>query len=623
MSARSTTSSGGGQGRGRPSALRQTLRLLRPDALPQWRLMAGGTLALLAEVVFRVLEPWPMKIVVDSVVASLGTQTGTTPAGPAMLIGLGAALVGIVAARAVCNYLATVAFALVGSRAAASLRSRAFQHVQGLSQQFHARNRSADTVQRLIADVNRMQEVAVTAGLPLAANALTLVVMLIVMMVLDPLLAMIVLLAIGAFALTSSGSSQRISAASLRSRRSEGNLANTAQEALGAIKVVQAYGLEPLLHERFTGVNTASLREGVQSRRIAARLERSTDVIVGLATAVVMVGGGLRVLEGAMTPGDLVLFTTYLRTTMKPLRDMAKYTGRISRAAASGERVADLMAIEPEIVSPERGRELRSVRGLLRFEGVRAAYEGNEVLHGIDLTVMPGEHVALVGPSGSGKSTLASLVVRAMDPTEGTVSLDGHPLTELSLSHLRAQASVLHQEAVLLTGTIRDNIRLGRPTATDEEVEEAARAAHAHDFIVQMPQGYDTPVGERGGTLSGGQRQRVAIARALLRDSRIVILDEATTGLDPASTQLVLDAVDRLVEGRTTVTVTHEPQAAMRADRIVWIQDGAVLMSGRPQHLLDSSEDFRSWAGSGDPVPASGPAAGPKTAGVEHSGGRA
>ncbi|MGK2348794.1 ABC transporter ATP-binding protein [Actinomyces sp. W5033] len=577
--------------------MRQTLRLIRPDAAPHWRLMVGGTVALLAEVGFRVLEPWPMKMVVDSVVASLGTPTGATPAGPGLLLALGAALVVLVAARALFNYMATLAFTLVGSRTSASLRARAFGHVQGLSQQFHARNRSADTVQRLVSDVNRMQEVAVTAGLPLAANVLTLLVMLVVMVVLDPLLSVVVLLAVGAFALTSSGSSKRITAASRRSRRSEGNLANTAQEALGAIKVVQAYGLEPLLQARFSGVNTASLRQGVQSRRIAARLERRTDVIVGVATAVVMVGGGLRVLQGAMTPGDLVLFTTYLRTTMKPLRDMAKYTGRISRAAASGERVATLMAIEPEIVSPRHGIVLRRVRGMLRFDGVRAAYEGTEVLHGISLTIRPGEHVALVGPSGSGKSTLASLVVRAMDPTSGTVSLDGQPLTELSLSHLRSQVSVLHQEAVLLTGSIRENIRLSRPAAGDEEVERAARAAFADDFIRALPQGYDTSVGERGGTLSGGQRQRVAIARALLRDCRIVVLDEATTGLDQDAAAIVLDAIDHLVAGRTTLTVTHDPQAALRADRVVWLQDGRILMDGAPSRLLASSEVFRTWAG--------------------------
>ena len=578
--------------------MRQTLRLVGPDAAPQWRLMAGGTAVLLAEVVFRVLEPWPLKVTIDSLVAALGRHTGSAPATVSSLVGLGIALLAIVAGRAVCNYLATVAFALVGSRTAASLRSRAFHHVQGLSQQFHARNRSADTVQRLIADVNRMQEVAVTAGLPMAANTLTLLVMVVVMVFLDPLLAMIVLLAVVAFMLASSGNSRRISAASLRSRKSEGNLANTAQEALGAIKVVQAYGLEPLLHKRFTGANTVSLSEGVRSRRIAARLERSTDVIVGVATAVVMVGGGIRVLNGAMSPGDLVLFTTYLRTTMKPLRDMAKYTGRIARATASGERVADLMAVKPDIVSPADAIVLDRVHGMIHFDHVHAAYEGRPVLHGVNLTVVPGEHVALVGPSGSGKSTLVSLVVRALDPTSGTVSLDGHSLNDLDLRFLRSQASVLHQEAVLLTGTIRENIRLGRPNASDEEVEAAARAAHAHEFITQMPGGYDTTVGERGGTLSGGQRQRIAIARALLRDSPIVILDEATTGLDPASTSAVLEAIDELVAGRTTLTVTHDPQAAMRADRVVWIQDGRIHLEGSPQDLMESSADFRRWANS-------------------------
>jgi len=235
---------------------------------------------------------------------------------------------------------------------------------------------------------------------------------------------------------------------------------------------------------------------------------------------------------------------------------------------------------------------------MVHFDRVHAAYEGHQVLHGQSLTVVPGEHVALVGPSGSGKSTLVSLVVRALDPTSGTVSLDGHSLNELDLRFLRSQVSVLHQEAVLLTGTIRENIRLGRPDASDDEVEAAAHAAHAHDFITQMPDGYDTAVGERGGTLSGGQRQRIAIARALLRDSPIVILDEATTGLDPASTSAVLEAIDELVAGRTTLTVTHDPQAAMRVDRVVWIQDGRIRLEGSSQHLMDISDEFRRWANS-------------------------
>ena len=582
-------------------ALRRSLHLVAPDLRPQWGMVLAGVLALMLEVGFRVMEPWPLKIVIDALVSSLkgsGSPGATVP----FLLLCGLVLVAVTALRALCNYVATMCFALISSRAAARLRERVFCHVQGLSQQFHARNRSADTVQRIVSDVARLQDVAIQAGLPLLANVSTLAVMLGVMVLLDPVLAVVVVAAVGAFWLTSRGAGARITQASRRTRQGEGRLADTAQESLSSIAVVQSYGLEDLIARRFASANQVSLRQGVRALCLSARLERGTDVIVGLATAAVMVGGGVRVLQGAMSPGDLVLFTTYLRTTMKPLRDMAKYTGRIARATASGERVADLMAVVPDIVSPASPLPLGRVRGRIDFDGVVTRYDGDEVLHGISLTVEPGEHVALVGPSGSGKSTLVSLVVRALDPVAGEVRLDGLPLPALDLGELRAGVSVLHQDAVLLTGTIRDNIRMGRPDATDAEVEAAARRAGAHDFIVSLPGGYATPVGERGDTLSGGQRQRVAIARALLRDTPVVILDEATTGLDPAARALVLDAVDRLARGRTTLIVTHDADVAVRADRVVWIEDGRVVLDDSPERLLARSRIFRSWTGA-SPAP--------------------
>ncbi len=580
------------------NAVMTTVRLMGPHVLANKGLLAAGTGALLLEVAFRVMEPWPMKIVIDSVLTATGLQTSGLAAAPALLIGLGLLQILVVAGRAACNYMATLGFALVGSRASASLRAKAFRHVQGLSLQFHARNRSADTVQRIVSDVSRMQDVAVTAGLPLVANVLTLVVMVVVMVVLDPVLALIVIAAVLLFAFTTRGTSRRITVASRKSRAGEGQLANTAQESLASIKVVQAYGLESHIEERFVGANTRSLKAGVSSLRLAARLERGTDIIVGLAVATVMIGGGFRVLDGAMTVGELVLFVTYLRTTMKPLRDMAKYTGRISRASASGERVADLLAVRPEITSPERPVRPLVVRGALSFEQVVTQYDGVEVLRGIDLSVRPGENVAVVGPSGAGKSTLISLVMRAQDPVSGRVLLDGVPLPDLDLADLRTWVTVLHQDAVLLAGTIRENIALGDLGASPERIEAAARAANAHDFIMELPQGYDTPVGERGGTLSGGQRQRIAIARALLRNSPVILLDEATTGLDPEATTLVLDALDALVRDRTTLTVTHQAEAAMRADRILWVEDGRILMDASPCDLLATSEVFRQWAGS-------------------------
>lgn len=579
-----------------PQATRRTLALVRPEIKPQWPLISVGVLALMLEVAFRVLEPWPLKIVIDDALTPTPGEGAASVFGPwTLLLICGGLLVSTVALRAAANYLATVCFAIVGSRVAASLRARVFRHVQSLDQQFHAQNRSADTVQRIVSDVARLQEVAITAGLPLLANIATLMVMLVVMFILDALLACIVVIAILVFFLGSRGTSSRITVASRKSRKGEGQLANTAQESLASIKVVQTYGLESLIEKRFIGANQASLIEGVKTLRLSARLERSTDVIVGLATAAVLIGGGWRVLDGGMTVGELVLFTTYLRTTMKPLRDMAKYTGRIAKASASGERVADLMSVQPEIVTPEDPIRPDAFRGWLHFQDVYTQYEGRTILRGVNLRVRPGEYVAIIGPSGAGKSTLVSLLTRAQDPTSGQVLLDGHSLPELDLAQLRANISTLHQEAVLFAGTIRENIRMGRMDATDAEVEAAARAANAEPFILSQPQGYETVVGERGGTLSGGQRQRIAIARALLRDAPVVILDEATTGLDPEAASQVLDAIDSLVKGRTTLAVTHDVEVVLRASRVLWLQDGQVLLDASPSKLMEESETFRQW----------------------------
>ena len=576
-------------------AVQRTVGLVAPHVTPHKKLAAGGIIALLFEVVFRVLEPWPLKFVVDAVSVSLGAQQGGSPATMSLLIWCAIALILIVGMRAFTNYLATVAFALVGSRASTLLRAQVFNHVQSLSQQFHARNRSADTVQRIVGDVAKLQEVAVTAGLPLIANMITLAVMLVVMLVMDWVLAMVVVVALIVFPLISRATTSKITSASRKTRKAEGQLANTAQESLSSIQVVQAYGLEEHIAQRFLGANEKSLKDGVKARRLAARLERGTDVIVGVATAAVMLGGAYRVMEGAMTIGDLVLFTTYLKTTMKPLRDMAKYTGRIARAAASGERVADLLDQVNDVTNPSSPRSLNEIYGYVEFKDVETMYGKRKILRGLNLFIKPGEQVAVIGPSGAGKSTLVSLLVRSQDPTWGTVNIDGHPLTSVELSELRSSVSLLHQEAVLFTGTIMENIRMGRFDATDEEIIAAAKAANAHDYILELPDGYNTVVGERGGTLSGGQRQRIAIARALLRDAPIVVLDEPTTGLDPHAAKKVLAAIDNLVKGKTTLAVTHDAEVALRSTRVAWLEDGVVKFHGCPSELLKNNETFARW----------------------------
>jgi ATP-binding cassette subfamily B protein len=285
-----------------------------------------------------------------------------------------------------------------------------------------------------------------------------------------------------------------------------------------------------------------------------------------------------------MTPGDLVIFLTYLKTSMKPLRDLAKYTGRIARASASGERVADLLDEQPDIVSPARPVRLGTVRGELELTGVRLAFgPGMPALDGLDLRVRPGETVAVVGPSGSGKSTVVSLLLRLLDPDGGAVRLDGVDLRDLDLAELRSSMALVQQDAVLLTGTVEDNVRQGRPGATTEEVERAARLARVTEFTDRLPDGLRTVVSERGSSLSGGQRQRISLARAFLRDAPVLLLDEPTTGLDAENAELVNEAVEELARGRTCVVVTHDAETARRADRVVVVLAGRVVWDGPPQ----------------------------------------
>ena len=578
-----------------PGSVRRTLALVRPHLRGQGWLMAGGVVMMLVEVVMRVAEPWPLKIVIDAVTVSLGATEGAAAgqagASAALLISCGVLLLGFVGVRAIAQYCSTVVFALVGSRAATRLRSQVFSHLQSLGQGYHSRAQHGDNVQRLVGDVGRLQEVAVSAGLPLVGNLITLVVLGGVMLVMDPLLAIVVLGSALAYAIMSRSSGRKIVTVSRRTRKSEGQIANAAAETFGAIRVVQAYGLETLRGRAFERSNERALGQGVASRRLAAGLERGTDVIVGLALAVVLVIGGWRVVDGALTPGDLVIFTTYLKLALRPLKDLAKFTGRIARALASGERVAEVLDERPEITDRPWARPLgelvSDVRGRIEFDRLDVDDgHGRPLFRGLSFDVAAGSTVCVLGPSGAGKSTLAGLLTRVADPVSGRLAIDGVDVRDATLASLRASVSSVLQEAVLFATSVRENIRCGRLGASDAEVEEVARRALADGFIRALPNGYDTELGDRGATLSGGQRQRIAIARALLRDAPIVILDEATTGLDPESKERVSASIDALTAGRTTISITHDPATIRAADRVLWIEDGRVLEDGAPDDLL-------------------------------------
>lgn len=583
------------------SPLRRTLRLLRPHLRQHLPLIAGGLLALSADVVLRVLEPWPVKFAIDAVSVALGAHladaTGLS-ADPATTLVTAALAIGIIiAGRALANYGATVAFALTGARVATELRSRVFAHVQDLPLRYHGRASIGDTSQRLVGDVGRLQEVAVTAGLPLVGNVATVTLLLAVMVILDPILSLIVLATAGLYLLISRLATPRITQASRSTRRGEGQLVGSAAEALAAIRVVQAYNLENTVAKDFADGNARAMKAGIRARRLAARLERSTDVLVGLAQAVVLAFGGYQVLNGRMTPGDLVLFLMYLKIAMKPLRDMAKYTGRIARAAASGERIADLMDETNELPDPARPVPMGQIEGSVDVVNVHARDgRGEPLFRGLDLHIRPGEKVGLLGPSGSGKTTLTSYLLRLADPDHGTIRVGGHDTTTVRRSDLRAHVAVVLQESVLFATTVRENIRFGLPDVSDAEIERACRRAGAHDFVTALPDGYDTVLGQRGDTLSGGQRQRLAIARALVRDAEVVILDEPTAGLDPVSKRQVLDSLGELTAQRTAIVIAHDLETLGGVDRIVWLEDGRIREDGSPAALAaDPRSTYARW----------------------------
>jgi ATP-binding cassette, subfamily B, bacterial len=565
-------------------SLRHTLSMLKPYVRPERALLAGGLAAMLAEVAFRLLEPWPLKVVIDAVVAEGAAQR---PDITRLLLLASGAIVVVAGLRAGSAYLATVFLALAGTRAMTKVRAAVFDHLLGLSLRYHGTARRGDLVTRLVGDIGRLQDVAVTAALPLIGNVITLVGMLVVMIVLDPLMGLIVLAAFPVFLVLSTRRSRRITGAARDQRRREGDLANTAAEGLGAMPVVHAYGLEKVLRGHFAASNQRSLADGARATRLSAGLERHTDLLVGVATAAVVFVGALRVLHGQLTPGELVVYVSYLKGAFKPMRDVAKYTGRLAKAAASGERILAVLACEPEITDRPGAVEAPRLAGHLRLEDVTVDFgRGRPALCGLSLDVPAGASLGVVGPSGSGKSTLASLLLRLHEADGGRVLIDGIDVRDYTVASLRAQQAIVLQEPVLFAASVRENIRYGRPDATDEDVERAARLARAHGFITEVLGGYDAVLGERGATLSGGQRQRLAIARAILRDPSVIILDEATTGLDPVNQRDVVRALATLCEGRTSLVISHDLDAVLDCDLVACLDQGRVVELGPPQELL-------------------------------------
>lgn len=577
----------------------RVLRYLWPTVKRERPLIAGSMSALLAASLLRLLEPWPLKFVFDRIISTedaaagrgLGFIGDLSPM--ALLLIAAVAVVAITGLRAAMEYFQSVGFAIIGNRTLISLREKLYRHVQRLSLQFHSQARSGDLIARVTTDMSMLKDAAVTAVLPLVARALTVACMVLVMFLMEWRLALIAVGIAPLFWLITVGQGRRVHQAARKQRKCDGALTATVAESLSGVRVVQALSLEEVFARDFANRNKKSLKEGVKTSRMSARLERYVDVIIGVGTAAVLLGGGRLVVTGVISPGDLLVFLYYLKHTLRPARDFAKYTARLAKAAAAGERVLELMERVPDVDDLPDACDAPAFRGTVRFENVSFAYDSAcPILKNISFEVRPGQTVALVGPSGIGKSTLVSLVLRLYDPVEGKVTVDGEDVRRYTLASLRSQISVVMQDSILFAGSVADNIAYTVPDATREQIEEAAEIANADCFIRGFPEGFDTMVGERGETLSYGQRQRMAIARAAIRKSPILILDEPLSGLDEDNELLVAVALARLSADRTTFLITHDVQAASAADRILYLQDGRLAEFGTHAELMSADGPY-------------------------------
>lgn len=569
--------------------LAEVLRTFSPYLLQQKLLLVLASLAVVADVVLRILEPLPLKFVFDYVLDDNPLPNPVlAQLEPIWLLTLcaGAILV-LTALRAFAAYWSTVSLAIVGSRVMTQVRDRLYCHLQQLSLAYHTKARGGDLIVRISSDASRLQEILLTAALPLLVSILTLLGTVGAMFWIDPNLTLLSLVTMPLFTVAANRLSKRIRDSSIKQRKQEGLLAATAAESIGAIKLIQALSLEPAFARMFSRQNRASLSKSVETKRLSASLERTVDGVIALGMAIVLWYGSWLVLRDALTAGDVIVFLTYLRNAFKPVQNFAKYTGRLAKAAASGERILNILQQTPDIQDSPQARIAPAFRGNVSFANVSFAYEsGQKLLDRLNLTVKPGQLVAISGVSGSGKSTLMSLLLRLYDPIAGRILIDGEDLRNYTIASLRSQMSVVLQESLLFAATVKENIAYGIDNVSDEDIVAAARLANADSFITTLPQGYDTVLGERGATLSGGQRQRIAIARAAIRRTPILILDEPTTGLDRENEQAVIEALQRLARKRTTFLVTHDLTLANQADVIVYLEKGRIIEQGSPHDLI-------------------------------------
>ncbi len=565
--------------------------------LAEHRLMMAAVIAtMLASTLVEMAGPWPLKLVVDNV---LGEQPLYGHILDGFLQGLLLALAALsyvllAALRGSFSFLRGRWLAEISQKASLAMRGDLYSQVQRLSLRFHDRARVGDTVTRLTNDVDKLQDAFVTGLSLFSVDMLTVFGIAVIMFLVDWQFALVAMIVLPPLFLIFSSFRRRLREASRAVRSGEGAMASMAQEVLSSIRVVKAFGQEDREQEKFLEQTRSMADASIRATTWEGMFSFWVEVATAAGIATVVGYGGWRVIEGNLTLGEMLVFMQYLTSLYTPLRRLSRLTSVVQKASASADRLYELFLAAPEVEEAPHALPLQRARGSIIFDGVWFAYEPDRpILRGIDLEIGAGEALAVVGPTGAGKSTLVSLIPRFYDANQGRLLVDGSDVRELRLRDLRDQISIVLQDPVLFSGTIRDNVAYGRPDATDREVVEAARAAHAHEFIVDLAEGYDSAVGERGVTMSGGQRQRIAIARAILKDAPILILDEPTSAVDAESEGIIMEALTALIEGRTVIIIAHRLSTTELADRVAVLVDGAIVETGSLEELRANGHFYR------------------------------
>jgi ABC-type multidrug transport system fused ATPase/permease subunit len=552
-------------------------------------------LAMLVETATSLAAPWPLKVILDNVVGTHKAPEWLAPFRSSLMGGhkmelalvAGIATVVIAALGAIASYIDNYYTESVGQWVAHTLRMRVYEHLQHLSLGYYDSHQTGTLLSTITDDIKTIQGFASSATLGILVDIFTIFGMLGVMLWLEFDFALIAVAMTPFLLLFVARVNRAVKRATHEVRHHQSDIVAVVEQGLESIRVVKAFGRQELEESRLYDVSRATTDAALAARRVKSLVSPAVTIVVAICTGFVLWRGTAVVLADAMTVGSLTVFLAYLAKFFKPVQDLAKMSNTLAQTAVAMERVQTILDTHEMVPEHPDAREPATLKGAITFDHVGFGYDpAVPVLKDINFSIAPGQLVGVVGATGGGKSTVVGLIPRFYDPGVGRVLVDGVDLRDLKIQGLRKQIGFVLQDTVLFRGTVRDNIAYGRPDASEEDIIVAAKLANADEFIVRMPKGYDSLVGERGLTLSGGQRQRIGIARAIIRNAPILILDEPTAALDTESEKLVIDALDRLMKGRTVITIAHRLSTIRDSDKILVLKDGVVSEEGTHDELV-------------------------------------